>query len=77
MAELKVTHIGKFFQEFSHPIPRLKELRIWRSALRKRTHQIIKVILMAWDERFARKRLDYDQRWGMPPNKPCLFLAIS
>ena len=79
MAELKVTHIGKFFQEFSHPIPNLKELRDWTSALDKWPYQIIRVTLsVTLDARTAREGLNYDPRWGVvPPYNPFRFLRIS
>lgn len=77
MAELKVTHIGNFFQEFSHPIPHLKGFMIWGRDLHKRAYQIIKIISVISDEEVARKRLDHAQSRVAPPYNPCLVLNIS
>ena len=76
MATMKLTHIGLFFQEFSHPIPHLKELRVWKRALLTRARQMIRIISVISDEEMARKRLDLAQRWGVPPYNPCPFLSI-
>jgi len=77
MAKHKVTHIGKFFQGFSHPIPCLKELRVWRRALLTRVYRIIRVIAVTLGAGTAREGLDH-QRWGVvPPYNSSRFLRIS
>lgn len=61
MAKKTLTHIENFSQEFFHPILILKELMIWKSALRKCVYQILRVIFVTSDEGLAREGLDHDQ----------------
>jgi len=77
MAKPNVTHLRVFLQEFSHRIPCLKEMRVWKRALLTSAHQIIRVILVISGVRRTVKCLDYAQRWGLPPRKPRPFLAIA
>ena len=56
MAKTILTHIGEFSQEFSDPIPLLKELKACSRALLKCTQQALRDAFYATtDEKTARK----------------------
>lgn len=67
MAEIKLTHIGNFSQEFSELIPILKELNVCSGTLLEHAQRTLRVISVAYDEGKPEKRLDMIKDGELPP----------